>query len=73
MRFVTGRHSGPARLCITPQTLQIRTQVGSVLVTERAVLFERAVDDLFEPRWHVRIHARRSDWCAVQDRLMNRP
>ena len=72
-RFVTGRRSGPARLCVTPQTLQIRTQVGSVLVTERAVLFERPVDDLFEPRRHLRIHARRSDRCAVQDRVVNRP
>ena len=69
-RFV---NRGMSAAAIALQPLQFGVEIGSVLVAQRAVFFQRARDDRFELRRNVGIQARRRGSFAIQDRFEDQP
>ena len=56
-----------ARLRLSLEAFQIGAHVGSVLVTQVAILLQRLVDDAFQFGGQVGIHAHGSDRRAIQN------
>ncbi len=56
-----------ARILVALQSLQVRANIGSVLVSQLPVFLQRLVDDFFELGRNVRTQSRRRNWRAIQN------
>src|ERR1017187_2649013 len=75
--FLCGHHRGrsgsygPSRFRIPLQTLQIRSYVSRMLVTQVAILLQTLVDNFFQLGRQIGNQSNGRNWSAIEDRLEN--
>ena len=53
------------------QTLEVGTDLGSMLITEVAIFLESFINDLFEVRWKIWIQLKGGNGSAVENGFEN--